>query len=75
MIGSSCIACLAHLAALYEVVGRMDPVAEVGMYNPCDLALQRLGMLTSELNFDEYTHLDLLLGVRPSSCCFSTVVA
>ena len=75
MIGSSCITCIAHLATFYEVVGRVDPVAGVEMYNLCDLALQRLGTLTSELNFDEYTHLDLLLGVRPSSCCFSAVVA
>ena len=75
MIGSSCIACIAHLAIFYEVVGRVDPVAGVEMYNLCDLALQRLSMLTSELHFDEYTHLDLLLGVRPSSCYFSTVVA
>ena len=41
----------------------MDPVAEVEMFNLCDSALQRLGMLTSELHFDEYTSLDLLLGV------------
>jgi hypothetical protein len=29
-----------------------------------DSALQRLGTLSSELQCDEYTHLDLLLGVR-----------
>jgi len=75
VIGSSWIACLAHLAILYEVVSRMDPVAEVKMYNLCDLALQRLGTLTSELHFGEYSHLDLLLGVRPSSCCFCAVMA
>ena len=48
----------------------MDPVAKVEMYDLCDLALQRLGTLTSELHLDEYTPLDLLLGVRPSSCRF-----
>ena len=63
VIGSSCIACLAHLVVLYEVVCRTDPAA-VEMYNLCDSALQRLGILTSELCFDEYTYLDLLLGVR-----------
>ena len=67
MLGSSCIACLAHLAMLYEVVGRTSPVARPEMYNLCDSALQRLGTLTSELRFDEYTYLDLLLGVRSSS--------
>ena len=63
VISSSCIACLAHLAALYEFVCRTDPVARE-MCNLCDLALQRLGILTSELRFEEYTYLDLLLGVR-----------
>jgi len=53
----------------------MDPVAKVEMYNLCDLALQRLGTLTSELHLDEYTHLDLLLGVRLSLRCFQTVMA
>ena len=70
VIGISCIACLAHLAILYEVVGRTEPAVEVGMYGLCDLALQRLGTLTSELRLDEYTYLDLLLGVRSSSRCF-----
>lgn len=38
IIGSSCIACLAHLAVLYEVVGRMDPAA-MDKYNLCYLAV------------------------------------
>jgi len=63
VLSSSCIACLAHLAILYEVVCRTDPVAGE-MYVLCDLALERLGMLMSELQLDKYTYLDLLLGVR-----------
>ena len=44
----------------------MDP--EGGeMYNLCDSALQRLGKLTLDLHFEEYTYLDLLLGVCPFS--------
>jgi hypothetical protein len=74
VIGSSCVACLAHLAILYEVVGRTDPVARVEKYDLCDSALQRLGILTSELRFEEYTYLDLLLGVRSSLCCFPMVM-
>ena len=74
MISSGCIACLAHLALLYEVVCRMDPVAGE-MYTLCDSALEELGMLTSELHLEEYTYLDLLLGVRPSLCRFPTAVA
>ena len=64
MISGSCIACLAHLAVLYEVICRVD-TGGGETYNLCDLALQRLGALTSELHVDEYTYLDLLLAVRP----------
>jgi len=66
VISSSYIACLAHLAILSEAVGRADSVAKIEMDGLCDSALQRLGKLTCEHHFDEYTHLDLLLGVRPS---------
>ena len=69
VISSSCIACLAHLGILYEVFCRTDPDAGE-TYDLCDLALERLGMLTSELDLDEYTYLDLLVGVRPSSLAF-----
>ena len=74
VICSSCIACLAHLAILYDVLCRTDPAVGSEMYGLCDLALQRLGMVTSEHRFDEYTYHDLLLGVR-WSLCFSTALA
>jgi hypothetical protein len=74
-ISSCCIACLAHLAILYEAICRIDPVSGSESYTLCDSALQRLGTLTSELRLDEYTHLDLLLGVRPSLSCFLVVAA
>ena len=74
IICSSCITCVAHLAALCEVVCRTDPDARE-MYNLCDSVLQRLGMLTSEFHPEEYMHFDLLLGVRHSPCHFPTVTA
>jgi hypothetical protein len=70
VVSSSRIACLAHLAILYEVVCRTDPVAGFKLYDLCDSALERLGALTSEVHLEEYTHLDLLLGVCSSLCCF-----
>ena len=70
VITSTCIVCLARLAILYEVVCRMDPAAGFKLYDLCDSALRRLGTLTSEVHFEEYTYLDLLLGVRPSLRCF-----
>jgi hypothetical protein len=75
VISNCCITCLAHLAILYEVVCRIDPVSGGKSYALCDSALQRLGTLTSELHLDEYSHLDLLLGVRPSLSCFLVVAA
>jgi len=60
---SSCVICLAHLAILYNAVCHTDPAAGSEMYGLCDSALERLGMITSEHHLDEYTHLDLLLGV------------
>ena len=66
IIVGGCIACLAHLAVLCDVVCRTDPQVAVEAYNLCDSALQRLGMLTSEFQLDGYTYFDLLLGVRPS---------
>jgi len=74
VLSSSCIACLAHLAILYEVTCRTGPVAGE-IYALCDSALQRLGMLTSELHLEEYTYLDLLLGVSPTSRYILTTVA
>ena len=74
VLGGNCIACLAHLAILYEVVGRTSPDEEAEAYELCDSALQKLGALTSELCFDEYTYLDLLVGVRPPPHCFPTVI-
>ena len=64
IVSSSCIACLSHLAVVYGVTGQTDPAAQARMDRLWGLALQRLGELTSGLQSDEYSYLDLLLGVR-----------
>ena len=64
VVSCSCIASLANLALPYEVVSRNGPSSETKVDSLCDSALRRLGTLTSELRVDEYTYLDLLLGVR-----------
>lgn len=64
VVSGSCIACLAHLAVLYEGISHRDPSSKGKADGLCDSALRRLGTLTSELHFDEYTYLDLLLAVR-----------
>ena len=64
MIWSSCITCLACLTALCELVGRTEPTASLAMNALCDRNLERLGHLTEDIRSEEYTYLDLLLGVR-----------
>lgn len=63
IIWSSCIACLAHLTALCELVGRTEPTASLAMNALCDSSLEKLGHLTEDMRLEEYTYLDLLLGV------------
>ena len=61
---SSCVGCLAHLAVLCDLVGRSEPNSKPQMDAVCDSSLGRLGRLTQEISFDEYTYFDLLLMVR-----------
>jgi len=64
MIQSSCVGCLAHLAMLCDLINQEDPSSKPQMDAICDSSLERLGHLTQEMSFDEYTYLDLLLRVR-----------
>ena len=66
IIQSSCVGCLAHLALLCDLVGRLEPNSKPRMDAVCDSSLERLGRLTQGVSFDEYTYLDLLLRVRHS---------
>lgn len=64
IIQSSCVGCLAHLAVLCDLSSRLEPNSKPKMDATCDSALVRLGSLTQEMDFDEYSYLDLLLRVR-----------
>ena len=64
IIQSSCVGCLAHLAVLCDTIGRSKPTSKLRMDAVCDSSLERLGHLTREMNFDEYTYFDMLLRVR-----------
>jgi len=66
IIRSSCISCLAHLAALYHFVGEMQPSVRATMNSLCDAALDNLGNLTGGLELEEVTYFDLLLKVSSS---------
>jgi len=63
MIGISCVDCLAHLAVLCEALSQMEPAQEQ-FDTLCDSALERLGELARDMRLEEYTRLDLFLGVR-----------
>ena len=64
VIRSSCVNCLAHLAALYEVLSEIGHAPQAELDNLCDSTLERLGELAQDMCMEEYTRLDLLLGVR-----------
>ena len=63
IIRSSCVNCLAHLAVLCEALGRIEPT-RTQLNTLCDSSLKRLYELARDTRMEEYTHLDLLLGVR-----------
>jgi len=62
IIRSSCVSCLAHLAVLCETLCQMEP-AQTELDILCDSALERLSKLAQDMRTEEYTRLDLLLGV------------
>ena len=64
IIQSSCVGCLAHLAVLCDLISRSEPSFRLQMDAVCDSSLERLGRLTEEMSFEEYTYFDLLLKVR-----------
>lgn len=63
VIKSSCINCLAHLAVLSEALSKIGPTPQKELDTLCDLTLERLGELAQDMHLEEYTRLDLLLGV------------
>jgi len=64
IIRNSCVNCLAHLAALCEAIRvyQMEP-AQRELDTLCESALGRLSVLAQDMYGEEYTRLDLLLGV------------
>ena len=67
IIQNSCIGCLAHLSVLCDFIGRLEPNSRSWMDIVCDWSLERLGTLTTGMDFEEYTYLDLLMKVGRSS--------
>ena len=63
IIRSCCINSLAHLAVLCETLRQMGPAPQTELDTLCDSILERLGELTESMRMEEYTRLDLLLGV------------
>ena len=64
IIQGGCVGCLAYLAVLCDLLGRLEPNSKPQMDAVCDSSLERLGHLTQEMDFEEYTYLDLLVKVR-----------
>ena len=63
-IWACCVACLAHLATLCNLIGRTEPASTKSMDSLCDQTLEKLGNVSLEVRIEQYTHLDVLTGVR-----------
>ena len=63
IIWTSCVACLAHLAALCNLVCRTEPASSVSMGHLCDLTLEKLANISLEVRIEQYSHFDVLTGV------------
>ena len=63
MIRICCINCFAHLAALCEVLGDVEPAPQAGANALSDSSLEQLGELAQGMCMEEYTRHDVLLGV------------
>ena len=72
IIQSSCVACLAHLAELCNLVSGLEPNSRPQMDSVCDSSLEQLSHLTQGMSTDGYTYLDMLLGVH--SCVILVTV-
>jgi len=59
----SCVNCLAHLAVICEVLGRIEPTLQTKMDTLCDPTLEQLGALAQDMCMEEYATFGLLLGV------------
>ena len=66
VIKDNCVNCLAHLAALCDVLDEIEAAPRTEPGALCDLTMGRLGELAEHTSMGEYTRLDLLLGVRPT---------
>ena len=65
-VWTCCVTCLGHLAALCHLIGRMEPTSRDSMDNLCGVALEKLVDLSHETRIEEYSHFDILTGVRIS---------
>ena len=63
-IWTCCVTCLGHLAALCHLISQTEPTLRGSMDDLCDLTLDKLGNVSHEAHVEEYTHFDVLTGVR-----------
>ena len=63
-IWTCCVTCLAHLAALCHHISQRTPTSNGTMDYLCDLTLNKLGNVSLEVHIEQYTHFDVLTGVR-----------
>ena len=63
-IWTCCVTCLGHLAALCHLISQTELNPNNSMDDLCDLAIEKLGNVSYRAHIEEYSHFDLLTGVR-----------
>ena len=63
-IWTSCVTCLAHLAALYHLISQTAQTSSGNMNRLCDVTLEKLANISLEVHIEQYSHFDVLTGVR-----------
>ena len=68
-IWTCCVTCLGHLTALSHLIGQTEPTLGSSMDHLCDLTLEKLGDLSSEVPVELYSHFDILTEARSLAVC------
>lgn len=63
-IWTCCVTCLAHLSVLCHLISQTEPTLRGPMDALYDITLYKLGDLGREVQAGEYSHFDVLTGVR-----------
>jgi hypothetical protein len=69
-IWTCCVICLAHLAGLCHLTGQTVPATRTSMDVLYDMTLDKLENVSVDVHIEDYSHFDVLTGVRVFATIF-----